>query len=93
MIAKQELPDNAHIIDTLGWVHYKRGSYSLARNEFSQAVENDKNNPSLRYHLALALFGEEKKAEAIQQMEQVVASQQSFNEKEEAKVLLREWKQ
>ncbi|WP_028585934.1 tetratricopeptide repeat protein [Desulfogranum mediterraneum] len=92
MIAKQEQPNNAHIIDTLGWVHYKRKSFSLARNEFSQAVEQDKGNPILRYHLALALQGEGKQEEAIQQLEQALTQKQSFPERAEAQRLLHEWK-
>lgn len=93
MIAKQELPDNANIIDTLGWVHFKRGSYTLARNEFEQAVEKDSNNTILRYHLALALHGEGKTDEAIEQMKQVVESQQEFKEKADAVEKLEKWQQ
>ena len=33
MTAKQQMPNDVHIIDTLGWVHYKRGSFGLARHE------------------------------------------------------------
>ncbi len=93
MTAKQELPNNPNIIDTLGWVHYKRKSFSLARNEFAQAVEKDEKNPILRYHLALALYGEEKRAEAIKEMQKVVASKQDFKEKSVAQGLLKEWQQ
>ena len=40
MQAKQALPDQPHITDTLGWVHYKRQSYSLAISQFRQALES-----------------------------------------------------
>ena len=78
MIAKQQKPDDVHIIDTLGWVHYKRGSYSLARNEFVQAVEKEENMPVLRYHLALALYGEGKKQEAMAAMEKALSQRNNF---------------
>ena len=91
MVAKQQKPDDVHIIDTLGWVHYKRGSYSLARNEFVQAVEKEENMPVLRYHLALALYGEGKKQEAMAEMEKALAQKQTFQEKEEAKATLQKW--
>ena len=38
MQAKQALPDQPNIADTLGWVHYKRGSFSLAITQFKQAL-------------------------------------------------------
>ncbi|MGE4403801.1 MAG: tetratricopeptide repeat protein [Desulfobulbus sp.] len=91
MIAKQQKPDDVHIIDTLGWVHYKRGSFSLARNEFVQAVEKEENMPILRYHLALALYGEGKKQEAMTELQKALAQQQPFPEKEEAAATLRKW--
>ncbi len=92
MIAKQQQPDNAHIIDTLGWVHYKRGSYSLARSEFMQAVQKQEDMPVLRYHLALALYGEGKKEEAIKELEKTLAQDKPFQEKDEAAALLQTWR-
>jgi Flp pilus assembly protein TadD len=91
MIAKQQKPDDVHIIDTLGWVHYKRGSFSLARNEFVQAVAKDENMPVLRYHLALALYGEGKKQEAMTALTKVLEQKQAFQEKEEAAATLKRW--
>ena len=91
MTAKQQQPDDIHIIDTLGWVHYKRGSFSLARNEFVQAVQKQEDMPILRYHLALALYGEGKKQEAVKELEKALAQAQPFQEKEEAAATLKKW--
>ena len=91
MTARQQLPDDAQIIDTLGWVHYKRGSFSLARNEFDQAVQKQADMPILRYHLALALYGEGRKQEAIQEAERALNQKQPFKEKEEAAATLHKW--
>jgi len=91
LIAKQQKPDDIHIIDTLGWVHYKRGAFGLARSEFVQAVEKEENMPILRYHLALALYGEGKKAEAIKELEKTLGQNQPFKEKDEAAATLQKW--
>lgn len=91
MIAKEQLPDEVHIIDTLGWVHYKRKSYGLARNEFAQAVEKQPDMPILRYHLALALFGEGKKQQAVKELETALRGKGDFAEKQEAQALLKTW--
>ena len=93
MIAKQQLPDEVHIIDTAGWVHYKRKSYGLARNAFEQAVEKQPNAPVFRYHLALALYGEDKKEQAIKELQEALASKEDFSEKNTAEELLKEWQQ
>ncbi|MCL2459039.1 MAG: tetratricopeptide repeat protein [Desulfobulbus sp.] len=92
MIAKQQQPDDVHIIDTLGWVHYKRGSFGLARNEFMQAVQKQDNMPVIRYHLALALYGEGKKQEAIKELEKALSQNQPFKEKDEAEATLKKWR-
>jgi len=91
MTAKQLLPDDAHIIDTLGWVYYRRGSFDRARNEFDQAVQKQEDMPILRYHLALALYGEGKKQEAIKEVERALSQKQPFKEHEEAAATLHTW--
>jgi tetratricopeptide (TPR) repeat protein len=72
-------------------VHYNRGAYGLARNEFEQAVQKQQNMPILRYHLALALYGEDKKEAAIKELEQALNQKQPFNEQEEAAATLQKW--
>ncbi|MCL2790708.1 MAG: tetratricopeptide repeat protein [Desulfobulbus sp.] len=91
MIAKQQQPDNVNIMDTLGWVHYKRGSYSLARSELSQAMQKQDNMPILHYHFALALYGDGKKQEAITELLKALAPNQPFKEKDEAAATLKKW--
>jgi tetratricopeptide (TPR) repeat protein len=92
MQAKQALPDQPHIADTLGWVHYKRKSYSLAISQFRQALENRADDPVIQYHLALALYGNGEKQEAIASLEKALAGESKFAERAEAEVLLRAWK-
>jgi predicted Zn-dependent protease len=93
LIAKQQLPDEVHIMDTMGMVHYKRKSFGLARNEFVQAVEQQPEVPVFRYHLAMALYGEDKKKEAINELQQALGQDQEFKERQEAEQLLKEWQQ
>ncbi len=92
MQAKQALPDQPHIADTLGWVHYKRKSYSLAISQFKQALENRANDPVIQYHLALALYGNGEKKEAIKSLEKALAGDTKFQEHKDAEILLEKWK-
>ncbi len=91
MIAKQQLPDNVNIIDTLGMVHYKRQAYSLARNEFVQAIEKAPDVPVFRYHLALALHGEGKKELAIKELKEALTGKEPFKERDAAQATLQQW--
>jgi tetratricopeptide (TPR) repeat protein len=92
MQAKQALPDQPHIADTLGWVHYKRKSYSLAISQFRQALENRPNDPVIQYHLALALYGNGEKQQAIESLEKALDGKTNFEDRGEAENLLKEWK-
>jgi len=56
--AKTQLPENASVADTLGWVMHKRGMHSAAISYLKEAeAGTDPNDASIgivRYHLALA---------------------------------------
>ena len=92
MQAKQALPDQPHVADTLGWVHYKRKSYSLAITQFKQALDNRPDDPVIQYHLALALYANNEKQEAIDSLEKALANDSQFENRKEAEKSLKLWK-
>ena len=51
--AKELSPDKPEYSDTLGWILYRKGLYSLAVPELERAVAKER-NPLWRYHLAMA---------------------------------------
>jgi Tfp pilus assembly protein PilF len=51
--AKARLPEQAEVDDTLGWVYYQKGLFSLAMNSFRLAVERNSRNALYHYHLGL----------------------------------------
>ncbi len=91
MLAKQAVPDEPHIADTLGWVHLKRKSYSLAESQFEHAVSLKNDDPTLLYHLALAQHGNEKTAEAMAGLKNVLKQYKDFPERTEVEEKLKEW--
>ncbi len=91
LLAKQRFPDEVNIIDTLGWVHYRRKAYSLARFEFDQAVELQPNNPQFRYHLALALMAEGKRDQALAEIRAALELTGAGKEREEMLALVQQW--
>jgi tetratricopeptide (TPR) repeat protein len=52
--AKQQLPENADVDDTLGWVYYKRDLASLAVPPLQAALGRRPDHPEILYHLGLA---------------------------------------
>jgi putative PEP-CTERM system TPR-repeat lipoprotein len=52
--AKEELPDDADVSDTLGWVYYKKGHATLAVEPLEHAVWKEASNATFHYHLGLA---------------------------------------
>lgn len=58
-IAQQRLLDSPSAADTLGWVYYQKGEYSLALNLLERALkfqqeQNAPDSPDIHYHLGLA---------------------------------------
>jgi len=86
--AREANPNDPGIADTLGWIHFKKGTYATAIGFLKESDEKFKGqNPTVLYHLALAhdKNGEEKLArESIQK---AVALGQNFPEAAEAKKL------
>jgi tetratricopeptide (TPR) repeat protein len=52
--AKQGLPDNADVDDTLGWVYYKKDLPALAIGPFEDSLRRRPDTPEVLYHLGLA---------------------------------------
>jgi tetratricopeptide (TPR) repeat protein len=51
--AEQLAPASPEVLDTLGWIHYRRGAYQDAEKSLSRAVEKAPNNGTLRFHLGM----------------------------------------
>ncbi len=92
MTAKQALPDDPSVADTLGWVHYKRGSFALAISQFEFALQIKESNPTFTYHLALAQSGNDQKQDAFQTLDKLLASKVEFADRKKAEELLAELK-
>ncbi len=75
--AKTQLPENASVSDTLGWVMHKRGMHSAAISYLKEAEAgtdpNDANIGVIRYHLALAYEGNGETAAARDALSRALA--------------------
>jgi len=55
--ASAQIPNNAAVLDTLGWVYYRKSMPDRAVEPFEKSIAAEPENPSYHYHLALALQG------------------------------------
>ena len=55
-IATASSPDAPEVLDTLGWVYYKKDQPELAIPIFRRAIAKAADNPNYHYHLGLALL-------------------------------------
>ena len=54
--AKKRAPNSPSISDTLGFVYYQKNLNSEALQIFKQAVQDDPQNSTFHFHLAMALL-------------------------------------
>lgn len=89
-IAKEKLPKNAAVMDTLGWVYYLKGSYLNAIAELQDSVALDPENPVIQYHLGMALYKNKQADLAREHLEKALKTDQGFKGAEEARKTLKE---
>lgn len=66
-------PDDGFIVDSLGWAHYKQGSYDKAVRYLERAVELRPEDPVLNDHLGDALWRTGREREARFQWDQALS--------------------
>lgn len=52
--AKQRIPDDPHVADTLGWIYVKKNFASLAIPHLEASASKEPNNPVYQYHVGVA---------------------------------------
>jgi tetratricopeptide (TPR) repeat protein len=63
--AVQLRPDDGYIVDSLGWAHFKLGSYQEAVAELERAIELKPDDPVINDHLGDAYWKVGRKLEAV----------------------------
>ena len=90
--AKEQVPDDPHISDTLGWIFYKKNIYSRAIVYLKEANEKITDNPIIKYHLGMAYFKNGDKEQSKRELKRALELAPKFDGSEEAKATLKEIK-
>ena len=83
--AKEALPKAAMVSDTLGWIYYKRELLDSAIPLIREAVRQEPNKGSYRFHLAATLLGIGKETEAREELDAALKLDASLREDEDYK--------
>jgi tetratricopeptide (TPR) repeat protein len=88
--AKGKLPDSPYVMDTLGWIYYKKGLYDLAIGEFSDALAKLPDNAAIVYHLGMAYHKKGDNDKARIELKKALSLDANFDGADEARKVLAE---
>jgi len=88
LVSRFQTSRNPNFLDTLGWVHYKRGEYERALSALLQADGLAPSRVIIQYHLASVYYSKGDTDKARQLLEIVSQSANPFRGKKEAKRIL-----
>jgi tetratricopeptide (TPR) repeat protein len=91
-IAMEKLPTNPAVLDTLGWIHFLRGSYAEAVTILQESVARDPDNPVIHYHLGMTYYKISEYDKAKETLTKALSLQRDFRGSEEAIRILEEIK-
>lgn len=86
--AKQKVPQDPNVSDTLGWIYIKKNLSDDAVRLFRELVSKNPNNATYRYHLAMALFQKGDRPSAKQECDVALKSNPSKEEQTKIKDLI-----
>jgi tetratricopeptide (TPR) repeat protein len=87
--AREQMPNDPDVADTLGWIYYKKNAYLLATELLKEASEKLPENPVVRYHYGLALHKNGNSALAKKTLESALKLNPSFQGADEAKKVIK----
>lgn len=86
--ARKRKPKDPNVLDTMGWLYYKRGRYKNAVSEFKESLEFNPENPVTCYHLGLAYYRTQKYELARTYLQKAIDIDPNFNGAATARELL-----
>ena len=87
--AQKLRPNEASVMDTLGWVYYKKGDASQAMQWIGKARAASPADPTMSYHMGMALLSAGKKQEAKQFLSKALAGGEDFTGAREAREMMK----
>jgi tetratricopeptide (TPR) repeat protein len=86
--AKEQVQDDPHISDTLGWIYYKKNVPSRAIVYLKEAAEKLPNEAMIRYHLGMAYYKNGNRDLAKKELDEALKIDPKFQGADEARATL-----
>ncbi|MBU1162447.1 MAG: tetratricopeptide repeat protein, partial [Proteobacteria bacterium] len=86
--AKETLPNDPKIMDTLGFIYYKKGLYDSAIAEFTDSLKKIPDNAMVRFHLGMTYYNKGDKDRAKTELKKALDLNQNFDKADEAREIL-----
>ena len=86
--AKEMLPNDPKVMDTLGFIYYKKGLYDSAIAEFTDSLKKIPDNAMVRFHLGLTYYNKGDKDLAKTELKKALDLDQNFDKADEARKIL-----
>lgn len=88
--AVEHAPNNGAILDTLGWVLFKRGDYKAAVKKLTSAIQRIPNSSTIRYHIGQAYLKGGNAESALNEFRNALRISQQFPEVDETKAMIQQ---
>jgi tetratricopeptide (TPR) repeat protein len=82
--ARASNPEALNVVDTLGWLHYKKGDADKAVELLRQVQSKRPDAPESNFHLGMALYQAGKLPEAKEKLSKSLAAKENFPGRDEA---------
>ncbi len=86
--AKQKLPQDSNVADTLGWIYIKKNLSDSAISIFKELIRVEPDRSTYHYHLAMALAQKGDKPAAKKELEAALRKQPAKDEEQKIRELL-----
>jgi len=86
--AKQKLPTDTNVADTLGWIYIKKNLSDSAISIFQELVRKEPDRSTFHYHLAMALAQKGDKPNARKELDTALRDKPSDDERQKIKELM-----
>lgn len=86
--AKEKLPEDPGVMDTIGLIYYKKQMYDRAIRELTVSLEKLPGNAMVHFHLGLTYHKKGNKELAEKELKKALELDDSFNGSDEAKRIL-----
>ncbi len=85
---KEKYPNDPRVMDTLGWILYKKGIYASAIAELKDSLTKMPKNPAINYHLGMAYHGKGDTDQATKYLKKALSLNNQFDGADQAKEIL-----